>query len=119
MTAGELKWSEDPTIRGAHIAVLWGDPQTGAHGVLKMLPAGAGLATHIHSHDQRAVGITGTVTLAVEGGPAKDMGPGSFAFIPAGVKHAADCKPGADCTYFEEQPGPADLKFVEAASGRD
>ena len=57
--------------------------------------------------------VSGTIVLTIEGSAAKELAPGSFAFVPAGTKQAADCKTGGDCTYFEEQPGASDIKFVE------
>jgi len=29
------------------------------------------------------------------------------------VAHTAECKTGAECRYFEEQQGAADVKLVE------
>lgn len=116
--AAEIKWSDSAAMKGAKIAVLWGDPKTGAYGALKTLPGGAMLALHTHTHDQRVIGVSGTIVLALEGAAAKDLGPGSYAFIPGGAKHKADCKAGTDCVYFEEQQGASDIKFVERSAGK-
>lgn len=113
--AGDIKWSDNPAIPGARITVLWGDPKTGAYGSIKKIPGGNKLALHTHTHDQRIVTISGAIVVAIDGASPKEMGPGSYAFIPAGVKHTADCKAGAECSYFEEQPGASDIKFVDAA----
>ena len=117
-SAAEMKWSDNPAIKGAKIAVLWGDPKTGAYGALKTLPAGATIGMHTHTQDQKVIMLSGTVLLTIEGGAAKEFGSGSYAFIPGGTKHTADCKPGADCMYFEEQPGASDIRFTEQTASR-
>ena len=35
----ELKWTDVPNVKGAKQAILWGDPNKGAHGVFVKLPA--------------------------------------------------------------------------------
>jgi quercetin dioxygenase-like cupin family protein len=110
--AADLKWSDSPAIKGAKIATLWGDPKTGAYGALKTIPDGVTLALHTHTYDQRVIALTGTIVLSIDGGSSKDLTPGSYAFIPGGLKHTAACKAGAECKYFEEQPGASDIKFV-------
>jgi quercetin dioxygenase-like cupin family protein len=110
--AAEIKWSENPVIKGAKIAVLWGDPKTGPYGALKTIPGGVSIGLHTHTHDHRVLVVSGTVHLSVEGGPSKAFGPGSYAFLPGGTKHAVECKPGSDCVYLEEQSGPSDIQFV-------
>ena len=35
----ELKWTDIPDVKGAKQAILWGDPNKGAHGVFVKLPA--------------------------------------------------------------------------------
>ena len=110
--AADIKWSDNPAIPGAKIAVLWGDPKAGAYGALKTLPAGSTLRLHTHTYDQKVLPVSGTIVLSIYGGASKELGPGSYAFIPGGLKHSADCKAGAACMYFEEQPGASDIKFV-------
>ena len=111
--AGDIKWTDNPAIKGAKIAVLWGDPKTGGYGALKKMTSGSGLALHSHSSDQKVLCLSGALVLTFEGKPAQDLANGSYAYIPAGMKHTADCKAGADCTYFEEQSGASDIKFIE------
>ena len=113
--AGDIKWMENPAMKGAKIAVLWGDPKAGAYGALKTIAAGSTLALHTHTSDQRVIDLSGTIVLTIEGAAPKELASGSYAFIPGGVKHTAECKAGSDCKYFEEQQGPSDIKFVEGA----
>jgi quercetin dioxygenase-like cupin family protein len=114
--AAEIKWSEGSAMKGAKLAVLWGDPKVGAYGALKTIPAGEVLRAHTHTHDQRVIVLAGQVVLTIDGQPSKELGPGSYLFVPGGVKHTAGCKAGAECTYFEEQDGPSDVKFVETTA---
>jgi len=116
--AAEIKWSESPAVKGAKIAVLWGDPKMGQYGALKSIPAGGTLGMHTHTEDQKVVIVSGTVLFALEGSATKELGTGSYLYIPGGTRHKADCKPGADCIYFEEQPGPSDIKFSEQTATR-
>lgn len=106
--AGEVKWIENPDMKGASIAPLWGDPNKGAYGALKKVPAGTDLGWHSHSSEQRVVAISGTIDFTLEGQEMKSLASGSYAFIPGGAKHKAVCKEGADCVWFEEQPGKSD-----------
>ena len=110
--AADIQWVDNPAIAGAKVAVLWGHPKVGRYGALKKLPAGGAMPLHTHTHDQHVVVLSGSIVLALEGSAPKELGPGSYAFIPGGHKHTADCKAGADCVYLEEQPGLSDIKFA-------
>jgi mannose-6-phosphate isomerase-like protein (cupin superfamily) len=106
--AGDVKWTDSPAMKGLSVAPLWGDPSKGAYGALKKVTAGTEFAWHTHSSDQKVVGISGTFDFQIEGDAVKQLGPGAYTFVPAGVKHTAKCQMGADCMYFEEQPGKSD-----------
>jgi quercetin dioxygenase-like cupin family protein len=116
--AAQLAWSESPLVKGAKMAVLWGDPGTGAYGALRRLPGGASIAAHSHGSSLRTVIVSGTMVLTVGHDAPVQLGPGSYVSIPAGVVHSPRCATGADCTYFEEQPGASDMKFVEGPAAR-
>jgi hypothetical protein len=107
--AGDIHWQANPTVKGASAATLWGDPSKGAYGALRKVSAGMDLGMHSHSFDQKVVAVSGTFEFQLEGGPMQELPPGSYIFTPAHVKHSAKCKAGADCVYFEEQPGKADF----------
>jgi quercetin dioxygenase-like cupin family protein len=110
VSASELKWVDNPALKGAQQAVLWGDPATAGYGALKRIPAGTNLPMHWHTNATRVVALAGTIKFTLEGAPPKDLGPQSYASIPGGVKHAAICNPGPDCVYFETSSGAYDLK---------
>jgi quercetin dioxygenase-like cupin family protein len=108
-TPADIQWKESPTVKGAWAATLWGDPSKGAYGTLRKVSAGMDLGMHSHSSDQKVVAVSGTFEYTVEGEAMKELGPGSYVMTPGGVKHSSKCKEGADCVYFEEQPGKADF----------
>ena len=108
MQTGDLKWTKSTTMKGLSVAPLWGDPSKGAYGALKKVPAGTDFGWHTHSFDQKVVGIAGAFDFQIEGDAPKDLGWGSYVFVPAGVKHTSKCRNGAECLYFEEQPGKSD-----------
>ena len=106
--AGDVKWVESPAMKGLSIATLWGDPSKGAYGALKKVSGGTDFGWHTHASDQKVVAISGTFDFQLEGQAAKELSSGSYLFIPAGVKHAPKCRPGADCVWFEEATGKSD-----------
>ena len=107
--AGDIQWKENPNMKGVWAATLWGDPTKGAYATLRKVPAGMDLGKHSHSFDQKVVAVSGTFEFTIEGQPMKELPPGSYVLTPAHVKHTSKCKEGADCVYFEEQPGKADF----------
>ena len=60
-SASELKWVDNPAIKGAQQAVLWGDPTKGAYGALKKVPGGTVLPMHSHTNLTRVVMVAGTI----------------------------------------------------------
>jgi len=108
-SASELKWVDNPAIKGAQQAVLWGDPTKSAYGALKKVPAGTVLPMHTHTNLTRVVIVAGTISFNFEGSPAKDLGPQSYTSVPGGVPHTATCKAGTDCVYFETSIGAYDM----------
>jgi len=118
----DIKWVDSAAVKGAKIAVLWGDPAKGAYGALKKVPAGTEFGLHTHTQDQRVVQVSGTILMKEEGKDEKALDAGSYMFMPGGVKHTARCTAAAECVYFEEQPGAADFKASEvkkeAAAGK-
>ena len=109
-SASDLKWTDNPAIKGARQAVLWGDPAKEAYGALKSVPAGTALAAHTHSTLTRFVVISGTLEFGIDGGQPRSLGPQAYGSIPAGVKHSARCQSGSPCVYFETAPAAYDLK---------
>jgi mannose-6-phosphate isomerase-like protein (cupin superfamily) len=106
--AGDVKWVENAAVKGLSIATLWGDPAKGGYGVLKKVAAGTDFGWHTHASDQKVVAISGTFDFQLEGQDSKELGSGSYLFVPAGVKHHPKCRAGSDCVWFEESAGKSD-----------
>ncbi len=113
----ELAWTEvkgrDGAPMGLRTVDLWGQAAKGAHGSLTKFPAGLAEPLHTHSRELRVVVVAGTMAFSMEGAETKDLGPGSFVRVPAGVRHAAICRPPSACEVFLEQAGAMDVKLVE------
>ena len=107
--AGDIKWVENPAVKGMSIATLWGDPSKGAYGALKRVAGGTEFGWHTHSSAQKVIAVSGTFDFTLEGGQPKELSAGSYVYLPANMKHHTACRAGADCVFFEEQPGKTDL----------
>lgn len=116
VSSEDLVWrnvtAPDGTPTGLRTVDLWGQATKGAHGSLTKFPAA--LAEHLHTHslDLRVVVVAGTMAFSIDGRETKDLGPGSFVTIPAGVRHFAICRPASPCEVFLEQSGAMDVKFI-------
>ena len=117
LSSDDLAWKDVKGPGGAPTRLrtvdLWGHAAKGAHGSLTKFPAGLAEPLHTHSRDLRLVVVAGTMAFSIEGAETKDLGPGSFVTIPAGVEHFAICRPPSGCEVFLEQSGAMDVKLVE------
>jgi quercetin dioxygenase-like cupin family protein len=110
--ASELKWVDAPNAKGVEQAVVWGNAQKGAHSSFAKFAAGTEVPLHTHSAASRSVVISGTMLEGLEGQEPKELGAGSYFFIPGDVKHTTACKAGAECIIYTDWSGPFDLKPV-------
>lgn len=113
--AAEMKWADLPDAKGAQQARLWGDPTKGPHGVLDKFAAGTEIPLHSHTADLRTVVLSGTMVIGVEGQSPKELGPGSYFFLPGGLKHTTSCNAGADCVIFSQGSGAFDVIAAETS----
>lgn len=113
-SAAEAVFTPVPGIAGVSKSDLWGDPKK-RHGGLTKFAAGLSTPRHTHSQDVTVIVIAGTLVHTSADGKAVNLGPGSYIFTPANVPHITACAAGAECEFYEEQPGEFDLKPVEAA----
>ena len=109
VTAEELTWTNATEVQGSLKAVLWGDPLSGAYGAWNKWPAGSDGGTRTQSADSKVVVMAGTIVLSLDGGPAKELGAGSYIHVPANQVRSMKCKPGTDCIFFTEQPDKFDF----------
>ena len=103
---GEMKWEKDKTLPAVQSVLLWGDPASGDHGMLRKFPAGYAPPMHRHPSVERVVVISGTMVVDYSGGQTKTLGPGSYSEIPANTDHAVQCGKEADCVFLLSSSGP-------------
>ncbi len=108
--ASEMKWVDIPDAKGAQQAVAWGNPQKGAHSSFAKFAGGTELPMHTHTAGSRSVVIVGTMLEGLEGQQPKELGPGSYFYIPGELKHTTACKAGADCIIYTDWQGAFDMK---------
>lgn len=105
--AAEMQFKE--AVPGVTKAVLWGDPTKGAYATITRFAKGTKNALHTHSHYIKVVVISGTFVYD-SGSGEKRLGPGSYLFEPAGIRHTSGAGDDADCVFFEESNGAFDRK---------
>ena len=99
MTPADVKWGPAPPVLppGAQVAVLDGDPfKPGFFTIRLKFPDGYTVAPHWHPTDENIVVVQGTFGLgmgnALDAKTAKFMAAGSFAKMPAEMRHYAIAK---------------------------
>jgi quercetin dioxygenase-like cupin family protein len=102
--ASEMQFKE--ASPGVWKAVLWGDPTRGPYGTINRFSKGTRSGLHTHSHDIEVVVISGTFVYD-SGTGEKRLGPGSYLFEPAGLKHTAGAGEDADRTLSSVASRPA------------
>ena len=110
LTPSEMKWVDVPDAKGSQQAVVWGNAQKGAHASFARFASGTELPLHTHTASSRSVVIAGTMVETMEGEKPKELGPGSYFFWPAEVKHTTGCKAGQECIIYTDWSGAFDLK---------
>jgi quercetin dioxygenase-like cupin family protein len=109
-TASEMKWVDIPDTKGAQQSEAWGNAEKGPHGSFAKFAGGTEIPLHTHTAASRSVVITGTMMEGLEGQQPKELGPGSYFYIPGDLKHTTACKAGAECVIYTDWSGAFDLK---------
>ena len=109
MTPDELKWSPMPG-NDVKTATVWGDMNTGPHGVFIKYPAGFTSPLHTHSADMRLVVISGTMALEGADGVETKLPAGSYFEQPDTYKHVTKCLAGLECVALQIASGKFDFK---------
>jgi len=84
----EMRWTKDPVLPSVQGVLLWGNPKSGEHGMLRRFPAGFAPPPHKHPSTERVVVVSGTIEVRHGGASFKSLGPGSYSEIPANVVKA-------------------------------
>ena len=108
LPADDLKWTEVPDFPGVQMAVLDGDPATGAGHFLIKLKDGFVAPLHHHSSDHFATVLSGTLSFTVDGKETL-LPAGSFFVFKGKKEHITKCVPGADCVLSVDVRGKWDV----------
>jgi hypothetical protein len=115
----DLKWTAmQGGPAGAMYSNLWGDVTKGAYGAFIKLPGGMSNPLHSHSSDVKLVVISGKFWIQPEGGERKVLGPGSYGFAPAKMKHTSGTVEGSECLVFQESTGKFDFVPADGAQAK-
>jgi quercetin dioxygenase-like cupin family protein len=93
---------------GVMMAVVWGDPDKGAHGTFTKFRPGYDAGTHTHTNDVWLLVIKGAYLYRDEAGE-KRVGPGEFIRIPGGHKHWSGGDPTEGALFYQEGSAKFDL----------
>jgi quercetin dioxygenase-like cupin family protein len=107
VAAEQAPFKEMPTAAGVSMAVLWGDPDKGAHGTFTKFAPGYDAGTHTHTSDVWIVVIKGAYLYKDEAGE-KRVGPGDFLRVPGGHKHWSGGDKTEGALFYEEGSGKFD-----------
>ena len=97
-----LAWGPCPPFlpKGCEIAVLRGDPGKPNVDIFFKVPANASIPRHWHTSAERMVLVSGELHVTYEGHETAVLKPGTYAYGPAKLPHAAECKNAGPCVLF-------------------
>ena len=95
-------------VPGVTMAVLWGDPEKGAHGTFTKFVPGYDAGMHTHTSDVWLLVIKGAYLYKDDAGE-KRVGPGEFIRIPGGHKHWSGGDKTEGALFYQEGSGKFDL----------
>jgi ketosteroid isomerase-like protein/quercetin dioxygenase-like cupin family protein len=118
LPASGVTWGAAPPVlpAGAKMAVVSGDPgKPELFAIRLQLPAGYKIAPHWHPTDEHVTVLSGTFGLGMGEtfGTVKDLPAGSYALLPAGMRHYAMAVTAT--TVQVDGMGPFVLNYVNAA----
>lgn len=98
-----------PVFPGAcNIAVLHGDPAKPNADVFLRVGPGFVLPPHMHTSAERITLVTGLLEVQYKGNAAVRLGPGNYAYGPAGLAHKGRCLSQTACILFIAFETPVD-----------
>lgn len=119
-TPSDLKWMDGPPFlpAGVKLAVLEGDPsKAGPFTIRLQAPAGYKIPAHSHPTAEHVTVISGTFHLGMgdklDEAAGQEMVAGSFAIMPAGMKHFAWAT--SEAVVQVHGSGPFAIKYVNPA----
>jgi quercetin dioxygenase-like cupin family protein len=94
--------------KGVSEAILWGDPNKGAHATFSKFDPGQDNGMHTHTNDVWIVVLKGAYLYKDEAGE-KRVGPGDYLRVPGGHKHWSGGDKSEGALFYEEASGKFDL----------
>ena len=118
LPAKDLTWGDAPPVvpPGAKMAVVYGDPSKAELFAVRLqMPARYKIAPHSHPTDEHVTVLSGTFGLGMGEtfGNVKDLPAGSYAVLPAAMRHFAMAVTAA--TVQVDGMGPLVFNYVNAA----
>jgi anti-sigma factor ChrR (cupin superfamily) len=112
----DLKWGPCPEFlpKGCQLAVLQGDPAKNNADVFLKVPGGSKLARHWHTSAERMILVAGELQVTYDGHKTGVMKAGTYAYGPAKLPHAAECRSKDACVLFIAFESPVDAVPNEA-----
>jgi quercetin dioxygenase-like cupin family protein len=107
VTADKAAFKELPGT-GVSMAVLWGDPEKGAHATFTKFAPGYDAGMHTHTNDVWITVIKGAYLYKDEAGE-KRLAAGDFLRVPGGHKHWSGGDKTEGALFYEEGSGKFDL----------
>lgn len=98
---------------GAEVAVLSGNPATGASEVALRLPAGYLFPHHAHTSREILFWSEGEFTYIADDGTKQTLAPDSYLNLPSGTKHSVVCGQ-QPCLVYARYDEPFDLLLSPA-----
>lgn len=91
-----VPWEHLNHMPGVHVKTLWADPAGGSYAGLMKLEAGASIPRHTHHRGIHHVWVDlGSCRVG-----DRTLGPGGYAYVPAGVEHGIDRAGPGGCTLL-------------------
>ncbi|MGA2416673.1 MAG: cupin domain-containing protein [Candidatus Sulfotelmatobacter sp.] len=94
--------------KGVSEAILWGDPNKGAHATFTKFDPGQDNGMHTHTNDVWIVVLKGAYLYKDEAGE-KRVGTGDYLRVPGGHKHWSGGDKNEGALFYEEASGKFDL----------
>ena len=120
LNEADVKWGDGPASlpKGAQIAVISGNPGMAGPFVIRLkFPAGFKIAPHWHPTDEHVTVVSGTMAFGMgekfDQAAMKTLAGGSYALMPAEMRHFAMAKTAA--VVQVHGTGPFVLNYVNPA----
>lgn len=109
----QLAWKpKDALPKGAHGAVVRGDPHEGPYAFFGRFPGSYTVPMHFHTNDVAVVMTAGSMIIEPQGGVAATIAQGGYFFLPGQLNYVARCE--KPCTFLAWGEKPFDIIYADA-----